>query len=178
MKLIVGLGNHGKEYENTRHNIGFKVLDDYLNDVHWNNNKYGLYYKQLDVVFVKPNTYMNLSGVAVRYFLKYYKIDITNLLVIHDDMDINLGNFKLKKDGSSGGHNGINSIIENLNSNKFLRLKIGISRALYPDSVNYVLGNFSLNELNKIQEKSQIINNIIDDFISDDTPEILMNKYN
>ena len=85
MKLIVGLGNPGKEYIDTRHNIGFDILDNYLTGIKWSENKYGLFYKNKDIIFLKPITHMNLSGIAVKYFVDYYKIDLKNILIIHDD---------------------------------------------------------------------------------------------
>ena len=163
MKLIVGLGNPGKKYENTRHNIGFFILDSYLKDE--------------DVIFIKPTTFMNLSGVAVSYYKNFYKISLNDILIIHDDMDLEIGSIRLKKDSSSGGHNGIKNIIDNLNSKDFLRLKIGISKPEY-DVIDYVLSKFSSQEIALINEKLSTIYNIIDDFIKNENVERLMNKYN
>lgn len=179
MKLVVGLGNIGNEYLNTRHNIGFSILERNLENIKWSKSSYGLYYKNNNVIYLKPNTYMNLSGNAVKYFIDYYKISISDLLIIHDDLDIVLGSFKLKKDSSSGGHNGIKSIIESLSSNSFLRLKIGIKNSeIEPNAVNFVLGKFTKSELQKCEENQKIYNNIITDFVSELTAEELMNKYN
>lgn len=178
MKLIVGLGNVGKEYDDTRHNIGFHLLNNYLKDIKWSNNKYGLFYKDNNVIFLKPSTFMNLSGDAVQYFVSYFKIEIDDILIIHDDLDLEIGDYKLKKSSSSGGHNGIKSIIKALNSNNFLRLKIGISKPQYADSSDYVLGKFSSKEKNIIEKNLNILQQIIDDYISNDSVEKLMNKYN
>ena len=178
MKLIIGLGNPGDKYKNTRHNIGFDILDNYLQNINWSKNKYGHYYKTQNTIFLKPATYMNLSGNAVRYFMDYFKIDLIDILIIQDDMDLKIGTFRLKKQSSSGGHNGINSIIESLGTNKFLRLKIGISCSENIDAVNYVLGKFTVEERNLIFENSSIINSILLDFIFDSSAETLMNKYN
>lgn len=179
MKLVVGLGNIGNEYLNTRHNIGFSIIDRYLENTKWSKSLYGLYYKSNNVIYLKPNTYMNLSGNAVKYFVDYYKISISDLLIIHDDLDIIFGSFKLKKDSSSGGHNGIKSIIESLSSNSFLRLKIGIKNSeIVPNAVNFVLGKFTKRELQKCEENQKIYDDVITDFISELTAEELMNKYN
>lgn len=181
MKLIVGLGNPGNEYENTRHNIGYIVLDNYLGSISWKNDKQADIYKTKinneDVLFIKPTTYMNLSGLAVAHYLKYYKIDIKDLLVIQDDLDLELGKIKLKTNSSSGGHNGIKNIIQNLNSSEFLRLKMGISKP-NNDIIDYVLSNFSTEEQKIINKQLKITNNIIDDFINNESIEKLMNRYN
>ncbi len=181
MKLIVGLGNPGKKYENTRHNIGFFILDSYLKEVNWKDDKNAFIYKTKifneDVIFIKPTTFMNLSGVAVSYYKNFYKISLNDILIIHDDMDLEIGSIRLKKDSSSGGHNGIKNIIDNLNSKDFLRLKIGISKPEY-DVIDYVLSKFSSQEIALINEKLSTIYNIIDDFIKNENVERLMNKYN
>ena len=118
MKLIVGLGNPGKEYENTRHNIGFMILDNYLKDAVWTNKYKGLVttlnINNDKVIFLKPVTYMNLSGESVREIVNFYKINIEDILIIHDDLDLSLGKIRIKKNSSDGGHNGIKSIINNL----------------------------------------------------------------
>ncbi|MDD4187920.1 MAG: aminoacyl-tRNA hydrolase [Bacilli bacterium] len=179
MKLVVGLGNIGKEYLNTRHNIGFSTIDKYLCNIKWSKHLYGSYYKNNNVIFLKPNTYMNLSGKSLKYFVDYFKIPIENILVIHDDLNLLLGSYKLKKDSSSGGHNGIKSIIDYLGTKEFLRLKIGINYVDNKnDSVNFVLGKFSKEELSKNVDKQPTYNNIIADFILGLSSEELMNKYN
>ncbi len=181
MKLIVGLGNPGNEYAYTRHNIGFMTLDYYLRNVSWKNEKNGLIYKtkinQEDVLFLKPTTFMNLSGIAVSYYTNYYKIDINNILIIQDDLDLNLGTTRLKLGSSSGGHNGIKSIIEKLNTKDFLRLKIGISKP-NNDVIDFVLSKFSKDELKVLDTTFNKTNSIIDDFINNEKVERLMNKYN
>jgi PTH1 family peptidyl-tRNA hydrolase len=178
MKLIVGLGNPGKEYIDTRHNIGFDILDNYLTGIKWSENKYGLFYKNKDIIFLKPITYMNLSGIAVKYFVDYYKIDLKNILIIHDDLDLNLADYRLKKESSSGGHNGVQSIIENLQSNNFLRLKIGISHSQQTAAASYVLSKLSREEKKCISDNLNTFNNIITDFINNKSAQELMNKYN
>ena len=136
MKLIVGLGNPGKEYENTRHNIGFNVIDLYLkkNNLNLDKEKFnGKYLKtninNEEVIFLEPQTYMNLSGDSVLKIMNFYKINIEDILIIQDDLDLDLGKIKLKEKSSSGGHNGIKDIEQKLGSNSFKRLKIGISNS-------------------------------------------------
>ena len=179
MKLVVGLGNPGKEYENTRHNVGFIVLDNYLKNETWSKDK-DCYYKIINhnnekVLFLKPTTYMNLSGNAVLRIANYYKIDPFDILVIHDDLDLKIGNFKLKFDSTAGGHNGIKSIIQNLNTTKFSRLKIGIGSDNNYDSRSYVLNKLSTKEIESLNSNRYI--EIIDYFL-DNGIEKTMNKYN
>ncbi|MCM1370435.1 MAG: aminoacyl-tRNA hydrolase [Clostridium sp.] len=184
MKLIVGLGNPGKEYENTRHNIGFMVLDKYakFHEFSFNKKKFdGLYSKVFiedkEVIFLKPQSYMNLSGTVIRKFVDYYKIDIDDILIINDDLDLNCGFYKLKYKGSSGGHNGLKNIELNLNTQFYKRLKIGISNDKTQETKNYVLGTFSKNDLNVLNKIIDISINIIDDYLMYDFDK-LMNKYN
>lgn len=180
MKLIVGLGNPGKEYNGTRHNIGFNILDNYLNDASWQEKFDGLYtsvnYDNDKVLFFKPLTYMNNSGIAVSKIVKYFDINLDDILVIHDDLDLEFGTYRIKYDSSSGGHNGIKSIISHLNSQKFWRLKIGISN----DKRNvrdYVLGKFKRKEKGSLELSKETYNNIIDSFIKDGG-EKTMSLYN
>ena len=181
VKLIVGLGNPGKEYNCTRHNVGFMVIDNYLNNNEWQKKFDGLYQiKIIDdekVMFLKPLTFMNNSGNCVIKAVNYYDINIDDILVIQDDMDIEIGKFKIKKNSSSGGHNGIKSIIGSLNSNAFSRLKVGISHDKNKDTINFVLGSLSKNEKNLLEENYPIFNEIIDSFIENGVNKT-MNKYN
>ena len=182
MKLIVGLGNPGSSYQNTRHNIGFMVLDSYLKDVKWH-KKFQASYTELTVnnektLFVKPETYMNLSGNSIREFVNFYKIPYEDILVIQDDLDLPIGKYRIKTNSSSGGHNGIKSIIENLQSNAFARLKIGISKNTTQDTKDYVLGKFTPQELTTLEELYPIFANIINDFIQNTNIDKLMNTYN
>ena len=185
MKLIVGLGNPGKEYLNTRHNIGFEFIDYYLNSLsiskNWKsffNGKYiDISINNEKVIFLKPQTFMNLSGDCVGRFFKYFKLDINDILVISDDLDLNLGNFKLKDKGSSGGHNGLKSIEKALGSSHYKRLKIGISKSNNKDIIDYVLGKLSNDELSIIKNEFIILKSVLDDFFNMDF-SLLMNKYN
>ena len=168
MKLVVGLGNPGKEYDGTRHNIGYYILDNYLNNVLWQEKFDGLFFcknYELDkVLFFKPLTYMNNSGSAVFKITNYYKINPDDILVIHDDLDLKFGTYKIKFDSSSGGHNGVKSIIKELNTQKFWRLKIGISNNKQ-NVREYVLGKFKIEEKESLKNQIVKYNNIIDCFI-------------
>lgn len=184
MKLVVGLGNIGKEYENTRHNMGFMLVDRYLKYRNINDKfkeKFNAMYIETTinnekVIFIKPMTYMNNSGLAVKAFSNFYKISSDDILVISDDLDLDLGKFRLRSNGSSGGHNGLKSIISNLGTDKFKRLRVGISNDK-EDVINYVLSKFNKKELNEIDSLFDILVKVIDDyFIMDFTS--LMSQYN
>ena len=181
MKMIVGLGNPGKEYENTRHNVGFMVLN-YFPGNNFDNEKFNAnYYKtkmfDTDVIFIKPLTYMNLSGDAVSKFANYFKIDHKDILVIHDDLDLPVGHIRLKYKSSSGGHNGIKSIISSLGTDEIPRLKIGISNDKQMLTKDYVLHKFSKDERNLIEKNYDLIKEIIENFIKYDIIEC-MSRYN
>ncbi len=179
MKLVVGLGNPGKEYNNTRHNIGFMTLDNFLGKVDWKTRLESLVYiKDIDdeqVIFAKPITYMNLSGLAVKKIVNYYKIPIENILIIQDDIDLPLGEYKLKRNSSSGGHNGIKSIISELDTEEFARLKIGIGKNDKIPVDRYVLGKFSTKEMDLIKENFDDFNKIIEMFIKEGLEELFAN---
>ena len=184
MKLVVGLGNKGREYENTRHNMGFMLVDRYLqykNITDKFKEKFNAMYIETTinnekVIFIKPMTYMNNSGIAVRTFLDFYKLNSEDVLVISDDLDLDLGKFRLRRNGSSGGHNGLKSIISHLGTDNFKRLRIGISNDKY-DVINYVLSKFSKKELNEIDIMFDTLVDVLDDyFVMDFT--FLMSKYN
>lgn len=181
MKLIVGLGNPGKDYQNTRHNVGFLVLDNYLKTSDWKEKFNALYHEERmngdKVVFVKPLTYMNLSGDAVVKFVNYYDVNIDDILVIHDDLDLPFSTYKLKKNSSAGGHNGIKSIINRLGSQAFARLKVGVSHDRSVDTKDYVLGNFSKKEKEQFEVMQHDFNRIIESFVRDGIDRT-MNIYN
>jgi len=157
MKLIVGLGNPGKEYEATRHNIGFKVIDAFAHSIGEEVKKRkgsGLIYKGNGFVLAKPETYMNNSGDYVQKLVKFYKIKPEDLLIIYDELQIPVGQAMMKPKGSAGGQNGMKDIIEKLGTSDIQRLKVGIGRAKN-GAKNHVLGKFSklqIMELNKIKD--------------------------
>ena len=148
--LIVGLGNPGSKYESTRHNIGFKALD-YIakqSSAFFISEKHGevssFKYKGKTIFLLKPNTFMNLSGTAVRYWLIKLKIDIKNLLVLTDDLNLSLGSIRMKKHGSDGGHNGLKDICKVLATNQYPRLRIGIGNSFAKGKqIDYVLGDWT-----------------------------------
>ncbi len=181
MKMIVGLGNPGSDYKNTRHNVGFMVLDAFLGDVSWKDKFNAKYYiDNIDgekVIFIKPTTYMNLSGNAVVEFVNYYDLELEDILVVHDDLDLPFGKYKLKTNSSAGGHNGIKSIISSLGSQDFARLKIGISHDRSVDTKDYVLGNFSKADKELFESMQVTFNKIIKCFIKEGIART-MNIYN
>jgi peptidyl-tRNA hydrolase, PTH1 family len=155
MHLIVGLGNIGEKYQLTRHNVGFLVIDEMIKNLSTSNiNKSNFkadVFKSGYNLFVKPKTYMNLSGEAVYSIKEYYKIDMEDIIVIHDDLDLPFGTVKFKVGGGHGGHNGLKSLDANIGK-EYIRVRVGIGKPQDKnDVVNYVLGNFSKEELNKLE---------------------------
>ena len=154
MYLIVGLGNPEEDYANTRHNMGFDVINElskkYKIDV--KKSKYNALYgigeiNSKKVILVKPQTYMNLSGESIIKFKKYYKISNNSIIVIYDDIDLNLGEIRIKAKGGAGTHNGMKSVVENLNTDEFSRVRIGIGSPNNKDDIiNYVIGKIPNNE--------------------------------
>lgn len=146
MKLIAGLGNIGEKYCFTRHNAGFMVLDKWAADEGFSFREEKklkcLLAKKDDIIFIKPTTFMNLSGEAVRAVMDYYKIDVKDILIIYDDIALDLGKIRFRANGSDGGHNGIKSIIQHVGTKDFDRLKVGIGPQPNIPSENYVLANF------------------------------------
>jgi len=184
MKLIVGLGNPGKEYENTRHNMGFMAIDRFANkhNVSITKNKFDGLYEELminseKVILLKPQRYINLSGEVIKKYVDFYKIDINDILIISDDLDQEIGKYKLKYKGSSGGHNGLKNIELHLKTNEYKRIKIGISNNKNIDTKDYVLSKLD-------KDSKEVLNGIFDKvtLILDDyfvlTFDNLMNKYN
>jgi PTH1 family peptidyl-tRNA hydrolase len=167
MKLIVGLGNPGKEYQSTRHNIGFKVVDAFIHkhNIKLKKKKYtGRFYKCKEYIIAKPETFMNASGEFVYPIAKYYKIPLENILIIFDDMNIPIGKAKIKLSGSFGGQNGMKDILHKFNTNNIPRLKVGIGRAKN-NPTNYVLGNFTPFQIYKLNNIKENLINAIEDFI-------------
>lgn len=153
-KLIVGLGNPGSKYQWTRHNAGFMVLDRFCQSAGiavTRKNFSGLYgegpFQGERILLLKPQTFMNLSGRSVAQALTFHKLSIQDLIVIHDDLDILYGRVKLKEGGGHSGHNGLRSLLQELGGGQFLRVRVGIGRPLHEDVADYVLSNFSREEL-------------------------------
>ncbi len=153
IKAIIGLGNPGKKYKNTRHNIGFMVADALASALKCQKELKECCFSHIydcknhDLLIVKPQTYMNNSGIAVKNLMEDFKIKPSEILVIYDDLDLPLGKIRLRKSGSSGGHRGVQSIIDNIKTQEFPRLKIGIGRpASRKEVVDYVLSPFSKDE--------------------------------
>lgn len=154
MKLIIGLGNPGKQYEYTRHNIGFECIDALskkwdapLNQMKFNGMFATVHRPEGKVILLKPLTYMNLSGESVRPLMDYFDIDIEDIIVIYDDLDLETGKLRLRQKGSAGGHNGIKSLIQHLGTQEFNRIRVGISRPPAGMKVpDYVLAKFSKEE--------------------------------
>lgn len=169
--LIVGLGNPGPKYENTRHNIGFKILDKLAaeKEVSFETQKLGdvvtFKFKGRTFVLLKPNTYMNLSGKAVNYWMQKEKIAIENLLVVTDDLNLPFGTLRLKTKGSDGGHNGLKDIQSQLNTTKYNRFRFGISDQFSKgQQVDYVLGEWDEQEQKAMPERLEISSELIQSF--------------
>ena len=184
MKLIVGLGNPGREYINTRHNIGFMAIDVIVESLNLNFDKSkfnGIYtlanINGEKVIFLKPQEYMNLSGNVIKRFVDFYNIDISDILIIHDDLDMDVGRIKLRPRGSSGGHNCLKNIEANLKTQEYHRLKIGISKDIKYDIRDYVLGKFSNSDLEVINSILNKLPDLFQDYLCMDFIN-LMNKYN
>ena len=182
--LIVGLGNIGEEYKNTRHNIGFDIVDQLGKILKgtFNAAKYGdilkSKYAGKQIILLKPNTFMNLSGKAVSYWLKKEKIHTNNLIVIVDDLNINFGVSRLKPSGSDGGHNGLKDITNSLNTSNFPRLRFGIGNNFKKkDQVDFVLSKWNNEEANNLEN---LINKNVEIIFSSIKQglDFTMNKYN
>jgi len=182
--LIVGLGNIGDEYRNTRHNIGFKVLDALAkaSNIVFTDKRYGeiatMSIKGRMLTLLKPSTYMNLSGNAVRYYMQKEKIPLENVLIIVDDIALPIGVLRLKSKGSDAGHNGLKHIATTLGTQEYARLRFGIGND-FPRGcqVNYVLGNFSEEETKIINDKLESAGEIIKSFCLAGI-DITMNQFN
>lgn len=185
MYLIVGLGNPESEYANTRHNMGFDVVNEISKNtgIKVTKSKFNALYgigeiNRKKVILVKPQTYMNLSGESIIQFKRFYKISNKSIIVIYDDMDLKIGDIRLKPKGSSGTHNGMKSVVENLKTEEFIRVRVGIGTPENKnDMINYVIGAIpkrEKEELEKSVEKAaQSIFEILDNGI-----DVAMNKFN
>ena len=186
MFVILGIGNPGKQYDGTRHNIGFIAMD-YMSE------KYGIKINKIKhksligegaiagekVILVKPQTYVNLSGEALREICAYYKIPVSKVIIIHDDVSLDCGRLRIREKGSDGGHNGLKSIIYQLRSDEFTRIKIGVgNKPPEYDLADWVLGHFSKEEISHLSK-------LVDCVVEEAVPEIIrngaqsaMNKFN
>lgn len=182
--LIACLGNIGAEYDETRHNIGFKIADRLAKDLDASFTTGRLAqtaemkFKGKTLLVIKPTTYMNLSGKAVKYWLQQEKIPIENLLVVNDDLALPLGTLRLKKQGSNAGHNGLGDIIEKLGTNAFCRLRFGLGDD-YPKGrqIDFVLGTWKPSEQPIVEERVDVAVEIIKSFVTQG-PDRTMNQYN
>lgn len=185
MKLIAGLGNPGKKYDRTKHNTGFMALDYYLkqNNLTLEKDKFeGHWSKQKingeDVILLEPQTYMNDSGRSVAQVANFFKIDPKDVMIIQDDMDMPIGKIRIRANGKSGGHNGIKSIIRDLGTEQFNRLKIGIRHPKKTTVVSWVLTPFNTEQQKLMDDAFETSTQIIADFIAGHDSQYLMNKYN
>ena len=184
MKIIVGLGNPGRKYEATRHNIGFMTVDEIARIKKVSVKETGEGYLSgsskadgEEVILAKPMTYMNRSGEAVRRLLADYKGNLQDLVVIHDDMDMALGRVRIKTKGGHGGHNGVSSIIDRIGTNRFIRIKIGIGRRAGVDPADFVLGRFDSDELTVVDDTVRRAAEAAFYLVSNDIKNA-MNRYN
>ncbi len=185
--IIVGLGNPGRKYDGSRHNVGFDVIDELVDAYHIDNpirfGKSMLAKGRIGaqkVILVKPLTYMNLSGEAVKEVVSFYKVDPReHLIVISDDIDLEVGKLRIRKKGSAGGHNGLKNIIQNLGTNEFTRIRVGVGSKPNPnaDLADFVLGHFS-REDQKIMEEAKVDAARAAACIIEDGADRAMNIYN
>ena len=185
MYLIVGLGNPEKEYANTRHNVGFDTVNELAkrHEIEINRHKFNILYGQglinnEKVIILKPQTYMNLSGIAVRNFKDFYKIDLDKIIIVHDDIDIEEGKIKLRKVGGPGTHNGMKSVVHELNSTEFPRIRIGTGS---PDDEidlkDYVLEKIDTESRSILDKAITNAANAIEEILENGI-DIAMNKFN
>ncbi len=185
MKIIVGLGNPTREYEGTRHNVGFSVIynisDTYNIKVDTKKHKALIGKGVIEgekVILAMPTTYMNLSGESVRELMDYYKCDLEDLIVIYDDISLDVGKLRIRKKGSAGGHNGIKNIIAHLGTQEFARIRVGVGeKPKHMDLADYVLGRFSKDELPVIRQGADNACKAVAAIISEDV-DFAMNKFN
>jgi peptidyl-tRNA hydrolase, PTH1 family len=185
MKLIIGLGNPGKQYEQTRHNVGFMVIDKLSKELsipldrHKFNGIYGIgHISGEKIILLKPLTYMNLSGECIRPLMDYYEINDDEIVVIYDDLDLPVGKIRLRAKGSAGGHNGIKSMISHLASQEFNRIRVGVDRPNNGMKISdYVLGQFTKEEEQGIQEAIDRSVNACEKWLSTSFIQV-MNEFN
>lgn len=185
MYLIVGLGNPEEDYSNTRHNMGFNTINKLGKqyNIEINKSKFKSLYgtgiiENEKVILLKPQTYMNLSGVAIREVMNFYKISAENLIVIHDDIDIEPGIIKIRKKGGAGTHNGMKSVVNEIKTQDFTRVRVGIGTPKNKsDLINYVIGDMSKEDAEKLDNSTTVAKDAIVEIIKNGV-DIAMNKYN
>ncbi|MBQ7287312.1 MAG: aminoacyl-tRNA hydrolase [Candidatus Gastranaerophilales bacterium] len=180
MKALIGLGNPEVKYKTTRHNTGFLMMDEILSahNVSLSDKFNSFFGKKGDILYLLPKTYMNLSGNAVLELMNFYKLTNKDILVIYDDATIEFGTFRLKKNGSFGGHNGIKSIINRIGTDVFDRLKVGVGPV--PQNIpidSFVLGNFTNDELISVNKMAKVAVDLVDCWLKDGI-EVAQNKFN
>lgn len=182
MKLIVGLGNPGKEYAKSKHNIGYMVLSSFAAAEHISFTKsikfHGEIAKTQDAVLLKPRTFMNLSGNSVRAVAEFYGIKNNDILVVSDDLDLPFLQIRMREQGSAGGHNGLKSIIEHLHANDFKRLRIGIGRDDRQDVVDYVLDGFSKSQQKELNDFLIVTSQILALYLTSESFDNIMSRFN
>lgn len=181
-RLVVGLGNPGKKYEKSKHNVGFICLDAYAKMKKLKFSKESKFQGEVlqdnQTILLKPKTFMNLSGNSVKLVQEFYKIPNENILVISDDVDLPLAKIRLREKGGSGGHNGLKSIISQLGDGDFKRCRIGIDRKDSVETKDHVLSNFSKQEMKTLDEMTITTNQIIENFVSEQDFNRIMNQFN
>lgn len=186
MKMIVGLGNIGTEYDETRHNVGFMTVDQMAHDYQFSAFKHekapavtttGLINGE-KVMLVKPTTYMNESGRAVKPLMDYYDVDLADVVIISDDLDMQVGKVRFKQQGSAGGHNGLKSIIAHVSTQKFARVKVGIDHPVHGTVVSHVLGKFTKDERPEIDVAIAQAERGLADWVGGMSFDQVMNHYN
>lgn len=186
MKCIVGLGNPGKKYEKTRHNVGFMAIDEIANRNGWSLNKTKFkgsfcveHAHGEKVILLKPETYMNLSGESIRPLMEFYQIELENLLVIYDDLDLAPGKIRLRQKGGHGGHNGVRNTIDHLGTKDFNRIRVGIGRpTTNMPVIDYVLGTFSTEEKGEIEDSIKKSADACEEWLKGASFLEVMNKFN
>ncbi|WP_018659766.1 aminoacyl-tRNA hydrolase [Allofustis seminis] len=187
MKLIIGLGNPGRKYDKTKHNVGFMVIDELtrrypeakIQGAKFHSMYGTMQWQNETILFIEPTTFMNLSGESVKQWCNFYKLNPENIFVIHDDMDLPVGKIRIRKQGGHGGHNGLRNIIDHLKTNHFIRLKVGIGRPFPAQSVTqHVLSPFGKAQFPLIEDAIKEAAQACQDWIEGDTIEDVMTRYN
>jgi len=186
MKCIIGLGNPGRKYAETRHNIGFKVVNELLNRHNFKldkkkfNGNYAMEELESEkIILLQPQTFMNLSGEAVRPLMGYYNIEVEDILVIYDDLDLPTGKVRLRAKGGHGGHNGMRSLIDHLGTKDFNRIRFGVGRPTTPIAiVDYVLGKFAKDEQQVVNESIEKAADACETWVKGKPFLEVMNAYN